>query len=738
MKTFDLFVQDKIDIRPEEVSVEIHPEVELNHKIYADYKTSNDAWAEEAQKWSDFKNGKQWSEDAEKELQERDQAPVTINVIAPAVEQAKAMLTTNKPRFAVAGRDDSDTETANALTNLLTWVWEQSDGNQRLKQSIEEYYVRGRGFLMAYIDPFADNGNGEVKITDEDSYDVLISPYSKDRYARDSEHILIVKELTYGQIQSQNPQFTKQLRAANPEHLDRKTSIYNDSDRTEFSSRSMEENPFLYIDRYSRVKDSDYRAYDTTIGEEYIYTEEEYQNYLQQATIVVQQINQEPQFFSDEPNLKRWFAIYESLGPMVHSQLNPETGQQQLAPGHEDEDEYGIPGSTTRIEPSDVATFIELGVIMVKQVLTDKIKRVVSIGDVLAHQTIMDITDYPVVPIYNNFQRNPYPYSDVYNVMDPQRGINKIQSLIIAHTSNSTNLKVFVPNGSVNKRELEEKWSKAGSAFIEYEPEIGGIVVAQPPPLPNELYAMKNQYIAEIERILGIYALMQGDASDAPNTYKGTIALEEYGQRRIRSKKDDIEGSLNQLGKVVLQMCQKFYTREKIIRILQPNNEPDETVINQLEYDQVGNVLHHLNNITVGKYDVTLVSGSMLPSNRWAQFDYYFQLFQAGAIDQVELLKKSEIVDVPGVLKRFGYISQLEQQIQSLQEEVKKLSGDLQTATRESVHDKKRLEVEKFKQELKSITGDAKKAEQIYEAFKRNEYDMTKREMKLEKKNATS
>ena len=41
---------------------------------------------------------------------------------------------------------------------------------------------------------------------------------------------------------------------------------------------------------------------------------------------------------------------------------------------------------------------------------------------------------------------------------------------------------------------------------------------------------------------------MQGDQGAAPTTYKGTIALDEFGQRRIRSKKDDIEAMLNQLG----------------------------------------------------------------------------------------------------------------------------------------------------------------------------------------------
>ena len=47
-------------------------------------------------------------------------------------------------------------------------------------------------------------------------------------------------------------------------------------------------------------------------------------------------------------------------------------------------------------------------------------------------------------------------------------------------------------------------------------------------------------------------------------------------------------------------------------------------------------------------------------------------------------------------------------QIQGLQEQVKNLQGDLQTAQRESVADRKRVAVEKTKARLTEITADAK------------------------------
>ena len=48
------------------------------------------------------------------------------------------------------------------------------------------------------------------------------------------------------------------------------------------------------------------------------------------------------------------------------------------------------------------------------------------------------------------------------------------------------------------------------------------------------------------------------------------------------------------------------------------------------------------------------------------------------------------------------------QQVQAMEEQIKNLEGDLQTAQRESVSDRKRVEVEKFKSRLTDIASDAK------------------------------
>lgn len=174
---------------------------------------------------------------------------------------------------------------------------------------------------------------------------------------------------------------------------------------------------------------------------------------------------------------------------------------------------------------------------------------------------------------------------------------------------------------------------------------------------------------------------------------------------------------LNQIGKIVIQLIQQTYTDQKLIQLMKPDGRTSEALLNKPVYDDfTGELAGRINDVTIGKYDLIVVSGSTLPSNRWARFDYYMQLYQAGIIDQVEVLQQTEVADTEGVLERTSLLQQQQQMIQQLQEELKRTRGDLQTSERESVHDKKRVEIEKFKRQLGRASDKTAKAVELYEA----------------------
>ena len=67
-----------------------------------------------------------------------------------------------------------------------------------------------------------------------------------------------------------------------------------------------------------------------------------------------------------------------------------------------------------------------------------------------------------------------------------------------------------------------------------------------------------------------------------------------------------------------------------------------------------------------------------------------------------------------GVLERAGQMQQMQSQMQNAQDEIKKLKGDLQTAQRESLHDRKRVELKDFEVKLAKLEADMKAASQLY------------------------
>ena len=201
---------------------------------------------------------------------------------------------------------------------------------------------------------------------------------------------------------------------------------------------------------------------------------------------------------------------------------------------------------------------------------------------------------------------------------------------------------------------------------------------------------------------MGIFEMMQGNTEVAPKTYSATMMLEDFGQRRSKSKLRDIEGSLKRLGKVVYNLAKSHYDFKKTFRISQPNNDLTEYTINKRMYDDKTKELMAIENETsVGNFDIRVIGNSTMPSNKWGEWNVYMEAYQAGLIDRQEALKKTEIFDKEGILQRTDVIAQLQQQLAGAQEQIKKLSGDLQTRDRESVNLRKQTEVEKFKGRLK-------------------------------------
>uniref|UniRef100_A0A6H1ZYE8 Putative portal protein n=1 Tax=viral metagenome TaxID=1070528 RepID=A0A6H1ZYE8_9ZZZZ len=726
--TFNILESSRaVDTSSSAGSIEKDQDVKYSEELLDFYKSEATTWRNQAQEDDDFRNNMQWSRTQEEQLKERNQAPIVINILHQAVEQAKSLLTSNKPRFSSTAREDSDVQAGKIFSDLMAYIWDISSGNSELKQAIDDYYVKGVGWICAYVDPNADFGKGEIYIKCIDPMEMFLDPNTKDIFCRDTPHMLIAKLIPGEQLQAMFMDLDiSLLQRSTDDFKPASTRVASEGQR--YISSYAHRDYYNLIDRYSKVKIPYFYIFDKNSGTEKNLNEQEFEQFKTQPAVILLSQNAPPKFITEDTEIKKMLELHSQTGGVFHFMIDPNSGNPIMMPG--EEHELAIPGSQQQIEIVTMQDMMDQGLILVNQILIDRILRIMSAGGYLLYRGIMELDDYPIIPIMNRHLRNPYPMSDVRFNKGIQEYINKIYSLIIAHASNSTNVKLLIPEGSVKKEDIEKEFAKAGTAVIEYQAEIGIPIIATPIPMPNELYRNLADAKVSIQNNLGIYDFQQGSTQGAPQTYRGTVALDEFGQRRIQSKRDDIEAALNQLAKAVVQLIQKTYTEYKLIRLIQPNNALRESEINRPIYSDYGEIIGKMNDITVGKYDLIMVSGSTLPSNRWARGELYKELIQIGLPLHEELIRSLD-VDAEKVLQRMDQIQQLQGALEEAQEEIKRLSGDLQTAERGEVEARKQTEVAKFSTQLKDVTYRAEAGTQVFKARLEDELKKEKTKEKV-------
>ena len=693
-------------------------EVTLTLSLHRHYRDSQSAWGDRASESKDYAHGYQFSAEQVDTLASRGQAAVPINVIYPAMELSISLLTGRPPGFQATAREDSDVKTARAISDLMSYIWANSYGNAQLKESLYDYFMTGRGFLMAYVDPESDYNRGDIKVVAVDTLKVLPDPNSRDRLFRDASHVLVEHLLTGEQVLSMWPDSKPILSRAQTTHDDIEEFVSTKVDDLSRSRDRVYDNHhrrYVVIDRYSKVK-VDYIHHSMSGGEEKVDLYDDFAQLMESPAFVFSDPNTGQQQIYAVDTASNGAELFEMAQPTE----DPETRLIEIPPQQDPQTGAMIPMQPAIIKSMPHQVLLDNGVMEARPVRLPRIKHVIIIGGQLYRSYYLPIDEYPIVPILGRHDRDPYPMSDIDFVRPFQDSINKLHMQLVANLANSTNVKVFLPRGSVDKRVIEQDFAKAGSAIIEYDAEMGQPTVVSPLAPPAGLFSHFQLLISMVERELGVYAIQQGDPSQAPETYRGTLSIEEYGQRRIKSKLDDVEGALTQLGKVVLGLIPYVYSEERTIRILQANNMMKETVLNQAVMNEFGQVLERVNDVSVGQYDVQVVSGSILPTNRYALLEYYMQLYQMGIIDQVEILKKTDVADADGVMERVGIVRNLQGQLQQAQEEIKRLQGDLQTADREAIQARKRVEVEKFGSQLDKIKNKAQAATIINEQRNRD------------------
>ena len=175
----------------------------------------------------------------------------------------------------------------------------------------------------------------------------------------------------------------------------------------------------------------------------------------------------------------------------------------------------------------------------------------------------------------------------------------------------------------------EKKWSAANVqtfAYLEYKPRTIGGSLAPPPQrqpmadIPSGVLQMAMHAADEIKSTTGIFDSSLGARGTA------TSGIQEREQKRQGNVanfhfSDNLTRAVRHAGRCLVDMIPRIYDTERVVRILGDDEKISHATINQpLERPEIdektGAIRTVLNDLTVGKYDVTVSAGASYSTRR--------------------------------------------------------------------------------------------------------------------------
>ena len=672
------------------------------------------AASNERQKWRsinqrgyDFYLNDQLTAQEKDDLQEAGMPDFIINRITPAVEMMKFFVTANSPRWQAVGAEGSDVDIAAVHSDIASYCWYISNGKSLFSQVVQDSFTKGIGYMMVDIDADKDRGMGEVVFKRVEPFDVYVDPMSRDFLFRDASYIVVKKDLPKNHLINLLPDHKAKIKkssgsvnqfgSASLRDVASSESVqFEDMGSRAYLPDGKEDDIVDFYEMYSREKLPFYNIFmkvppspeemDRING----MVEERMDSIVKELTVAAEESELRIRMALDNGE------IIESRAMLELEKLQKET--QQAMESQQAAIEAQVTEEVSKVENKVVSddeykTLINnedfaAAVVDLVKFHDTRVKVTCVVGDTLLYEHYLANTDYPIVPFPYTYTGTPYAMSAVTPLVGKQQEINKSHQIMLHNANLSSNLRWLYEEGSVPEDEWE-KYSSSPGALLKFRQGFTPPTPVQPLPLNSAFFSITQQGKQDIEYISGIPGAMQGVESEKHETYRGMLALDEYGTRRIKAWSQTImEPALEHLGKIFMETAQNTYTAHKVFRIIQPGagGEGDKNVeINVPIYNDFGDVMNRWNDYASSKFDVRYVGGSTQPVNRWALIEEYFRWFQSGLIDDIAMLAETDIRNKEQIIRRKSVYAQLKQQLEEITEELKDRDGTIETLSRQVV-----------------------------------------------------
>jgi len=590
---------------------------------YEEAARRTSGWRTKAVEYYRAYNSDQWTQEEKDYLKAHKRFPVTINITAPVVDGMVSMMAANSPRYKAIPSNRPGTRIAAIADFMLEYNCYISHFPHEFVQACHDYGICGIGWMQADVDTTKDYGLGEVVNRSLSWTDVYWDWRAKRPGLRDSGWVIVYNEPA-----------AKQLKVMFPD----KKAIIDHAVKVDFGSLSNQRVLLTSATSSNLI----YFPGDITGA----YSDD---------------------FFDDDEKLLPVLEHYEIVYMKMWVLFDPVKGY----PEYYTEDEY------KELEPGlPIAIKERKFSVTVPRVL----KTVVLGGMWTLEEYIMPISELPVVPIVKLSNGSSLPQGIVQRIFDIQTEQNKRRMAIVENAMATSAGRLLAPKNSIDKEEWDVL-SRMPGALIEYKSgmamEKEPFIQLQAQSLPNQFYHLEQTTISLMEYVSGIDSLFLGSTKNMPDTYRQSLMIEDYGTRKIKAiDMTAVDSALEVLGQVTLELDQWWYDYEKQLSIVDDEGMLTQVVINRKDIDQeTGAVRGYLDSIRDTKFQVRIITGSTMPTNKYAILELYLSLFDRGLIDEESVLRQTDITNIEEVLQRVSKVQQLSGVVNELQEQNKEAEG---------------------------------------------------------------
>ena len=712
-------------------------------------------WQVLSQKGYDFYLNEQLTKEETDSLNEAGMPTFTINRITPIIEIMKYFVTANNPRWKAVGATGDDVDVAQVHSDIADYCWYHSNGKSIHSQVILDSLTKGIGYFMVDVDRDADRGMGEVEFKRIDPYDVYIDPASRDFLFRDANFISVRKNVSKSQLMNLFPEFSRKIK-----------NVSGGSDSMSYSQRPSTD--------YQSIQPEDITMGITVEGEDdsivpyyetYSKKKHPYRNVFIKvlpSPAEMEQIKENVEIQTEQAEKEisvslqeKMLSIQQSLesGEIIEerAQLEIERAQKMAEQAVEEnrmqlmsqaQDSATIVDQQIMTEESYQALIksgeMESQIIEAIKFYENRVHLTCTVGDdIFLYDRILPVSEYPIVPVPYMYTGTPYPMSAVTPIIGKQQEINKAHQIMLHNANLASNLRWMYEEGSVPEEEWE-KYSSSPGALLKYRQGFSPPTPIQPAPINNAFFTITQEGKGDAEYIAGVPSAMMGFTQQQSETYRGLLANDEFGTRRLKAWMGSIvEPALEHLGRCFQMMAQNHYSVEKVFRIVQPEagQQPDEEKdvrVNIPIYNDYGKAISVYKDYASARFDIRIIAGATMPINRWALLEEYFRWFQSGLIDDVAMIAETDIRNKDKIIERKSMYSQLQGQLSSLEEAMKDKDGTIETLQRQLVQAGIKMKVGEASGEVRKNVLQTEAQQKLLRGLLKGEFDNAKKDLKRE------